>query len=78
MNEFGIEYKIGLFINSSKTSLIGVLLLNGNIYASLPITHSLHTKENLKIFLQKINHTAHNWTICEDFKAVKIFLCQQN
>ena len=44
-----------LFIDSSKRSLKGVLLHNGNLYASVPVAHSIHMKEtyeNLSNILQ--------------------------
>ena len=51
MNEFDIEYKKEdwrFFIDSSKTSLKGVLSHNGNTYSSLPIAHSVYMKETYK------------------------------
>ena len=44
----GIDYNAeewSLFIDSSKRSLKGVLLNNGNKYASIPVAHSVHLKE---------------------------------
>lgn len=35
-----------LFIDSSKNSLKGVLLHNGNIFPSIPVAHSAHMKED--------------------------------
>jgi len=83
INEFGIEYKKEdwrLFIDSSKTSLKGVLLHNGNIYASLPVAHSVHMKEtyeNLDKILHHINYTAHDWMLCGDLKVISMLLGQQ-
>ena len=49
MKCFEIEYDSSewrLFIDSSKTSLKAVLLHNGNVFASLPMGHSVHMKEH--------------------------------
>lgn len=57
IDQFGIEYKKQdwrLFIDSSKTSVKGVLLYNRKTYASLPVAHSVfvkETNENLNIIL---------------------------
>jgi hypothetical protein len=69
-----------LFIDLSKRSLKAVLLHNGNNYASLPISHSLHLKEsyeNLELVLTKIGYTAHDWMICGDLKELCMLLGQQ-
>lgn len=47
LNFFNVTYNPSewrLFIDSSKTSLKGVLLHNGNLFASVPIVHSVHLK----------------------------------
>ena len=49
-----------LFINSSKRSLKGVLLHNGNKYSSIPIAHSVHLKEsydNMELLLEAIKYS---------------------
>jgi hypothetical protein len=49
MQKFGVKFKVNerrLFIDSSKRSLNVVLLPNGNNYASLPFSHSVHLKES--------------------------------
>ncbi|GBP53241.1 hypothetical protein EVAR_88125_1 [Eumeta japonica] len=67
MKCFEIEYdstEWRLFIDSSKTSLKAVLLHNGNVFASLPVAHSVHMKENyndLAIILEKIKCQEHQW-----------------
>ena len=46
-----------LFIDSSKLSLKAVLLHNGNTVPSIPVGHSVHTKEsyeNMKIRLMPL------------------------
>jgi hypothetical protein len=48
VNMLDVEYKTDewrLFIDSSKRSLKGVLLHNGNSLASVPVAHSVHLKE---------------------------------
>jgi hypothetical protein len=49
MQKFGVQYKVNewrLFFDSSKRSLKGVILSNGNNCASLPIGQSVHLKES--------------------------------
>lgn len=69
-----------LFIDSSKRSLKGVLLHNGNVYGSIPVAHSVQMKEtfeNMKILLRHIQYEEHKWLICGDFKVIGILLGQQ-
>ena len=68
-----------LFIDSSKRSLKCVLLHKGNKFACVPIRHSMVVKEhylNVKMVLNKLGYSEHNWAICVDFKMVN-FLGQQ-
>ncbi|KRZ05510.1 hypothetical protein T11_3579 [Trichinella zimbabwensis] len=70
-----------LFIDSTKKSLKGVLLHNGNVYASVPVVHSValkETYENLEIILQKIKYEEHMWQVCGDFKVLCMLLGQQS
>ena len=63
-----------LFLDSSKTSLKGVLLHNGNKYASVLVAHSVHLKEmytNLATLLNKINYKEYEWIVCGDMEANK-------
>ena len=59
--EIGIAYSASdwrLFIDSSKRSLKAVLLHNGNVYLSIPISHSVQMKEDresAKIYLNQFN-----------------------
>ncbi|KAK4876078.1 hypothetical protein RN001_012500 [Aquatica leii] len=70
------EYKsteLRLFIDSCKRSLKCVLLHNGNKFASIPIAHSTKLKEeyeNVKLVLEKIKFSEHQWPICVDLKMV--------
>jgi hypothetical protein len=53
-----------LFIDSSKSSLMAVLLNNENKLASVPLTHSSSLKEcyeNLQIVLEKLKHNEHKF-----------------
>ena len=62
-----------LFIDSSMLSLKAVLLHKGNVYPSMPIGHAVHMKEtyeNMKVLLNKIKYTQHNWSLCGDLKVV--------
>ena len=65
-----------LFNDSSKQSLKAVLLHNGNVYPSIPITHSVWMKEDresVKILLELIRYNNHNWDVCGDFKMIAFF-----
>ena len=69
-----------LFIDSSKRSLKCVLLHNGNKFACVPIGHSVIVKNhylNVKMVLQKLRHSEHNWAICVNFEMVNFLLGQQ-
>lgn len=83
MGMFNIEYNSNewrLFLDSSKRSFKGVLLHNGNKYASVPVGHSVHLKEryeNLEMILSKIKYNEHGWTICGDLKVISMLLGQQ-
>ena len=69
-----------LFIDSSKRSLKCVLLHNGNMFACVPIGHSVVLKEhyqNVKMCLEKLRYSEHNWALCVDFKVVNFLLGQQ-
>ena len=51
-NEIGIDYNPAdwrLFIDSSVKSLKAVLLHNGNEFASIPVGHSVHMKEEYEM-----------------------------
>jgi hypothetical protein len=51
-----------LYIDSSKINLKGVLLHNGNQLASIPIAHSVNSKEtyeNLRLLLEKVQYSLH-------------------
>lgn len=78
--EIGIEYNPSewrLFIDSSTKSLKAVLLHNGNKHPSVPVGHSVHMKEdyeNVKILMDMLNYTRHNWDICGDFKMLAFLL----
>lgn len=70
-----------LFIDSSKRSLKGVLLHNGNTYASVPVAHSVHLKEtyeNLELLLNKIKYSEYCWQLCGDLKIISMLLGQQS
>jgi hypothetical protein len=79
----GVKYKTvewRLFIDSSKGSLKGVLLHNGNCLASVPVAHSVHLKEtyeNLERLLEKINYKQHQCMVCGDLKVLCMLLGQQ-
>jgi hypothetical protein len=60
-----------LFIDSTKVSLEGVLLDNGNKYPSVPLSHAVimeETYENIKHLLEKTQYEKYKWNICCDTK----------
>ena len=84
LSEMGLpEYnpdEWSLLIDSSKRSLKFVLLHNGNKFAYVPFGHSVIGKEhylNVKMVLQKLRYSEHNWAICVDFRVVNFLLGQQ-
>ncbi|GBL75008.1 hypothetical protein AVEN_219879-1, partial [Araneus ventricosus] len=69
-----------LFIDSSETSLKAVLLHNGELFASLPLGHSVHLEKNyndLSMILEKINYKEHRSMVCGDFKMLTMLLGQE-
>ena len=54
-----------------------MLLYNGNKFACVPIGYSVIVKKhylNVKMVLQKLRYSEHNWAICVDFKMVNFLL----
>ena len=69
-----------LFIDSSKQSLKGVLLHNGNKYPSIPIAHSVHLKEsydNMELLLEAIKYREYQWSLCGDLKVIDLLMGMQ-
>ena len=69
-----------LFIDSSKISLMWVLLHNRNMYGCIPIGHSVTMKEaygNIKLILERLKYGDYQWLICVDLKMVNFLLGQQ-
>ena len=69
-----------LFINNSKRSLKCVLLNNGSKFTCVPTGHFVIVKKhymNVKMVLQKVLYSEHNWAICVDFKMINFLLGQQ-
>ena len=69
-----------LFIDSSKRSLKGVLLRNGNKYPSIPIAHSVHLKEsydNMELLLEAIKYSEYQWSLCGDLKVIGLLMGMQ-
>ena len=57
-----------------------MLLYNGNKFRCVPIGHSVIVKEhylNVKMVLQKLRYSEHNWAICIGFKMINFLLGQQ-
>ena len=52
-----------------------VLLHNGNILPSIPITHSVHLKEtyeNMEILMKAIKYESYNWFVSGDLKVIEM------
>ena len=70
-----------LFLDSSKRSLKAVLLHNKNVYAPIPIAHSVSLNEDynsMKKVLGKIDYHRYKWQLCGDLKVISIMLGQQS
>ena len=85
LNEIGVAaYETTdwrLFIDSSRRSLICVLLHNTNVHPSIPLAHSTTLKEQydaIKYVLLKISYHDHQWVISVDLKMVNFLLGQQS
>ena len=69
-----------LFIDSSRQSLKAVLIHIGNKKTSVPLAHSLYTKEcyeTMAYLLQTIKYEKYGWNICGDLKVISILLGMQ-
>ena len=69
-----------LFLDSSKGSLKYVLLHNGNVYAAVPVGHSVCLRKehyDIKTVIGLLKYYEHNWIIFVDHKQVNFFLGQQ-
>ena len=65
------------FIDSPKISLIVVLLHNGNVLPSIPVTHAFEIKESddsMKQLLQYMMYYTYKWNICADRKSLHFCL----
>ena len=65
--------ELRMFIDSSKVSLIAVLLHNGNKFPSVPLVHTTNMKEscvNMKLLLEKIQYEKYTWNICESISCL--------
>ena len=70
-----------LFIDSSKRSLKGVLLHNGNMFPSIPVAHSVHLKEtyaSMQLLLTSLNYGEYQWQICGDLKVIGLLRGMQS
>ena len=69
-----------LFIDSSKWSLKGVLMHNGNKYPSIPIAHSVHLKEsydNMELLLEAIKYCEYQWSLWGYLKDIGLLIGMQ-
>lgn len=74
------QFQCRLFIDSSKRSVKGVLLNNGNVLPSIPVADSVIFKEsyeNPDFLLSTIKYQEFKWQICGDFKILSLLLGQQ-
>jgi len=83
MEVIGHEYNRDqwrLFIDSSKVSLMVVLLHNGNILPSVPLAHAANMKEiceSMKLLLGKAKYDVFNWELSGDLTVVALLLGMQ-
>jgi len=69
-----------LFTDSSKVSLMVVLLHNGNKFPSVPLAHAANMKESyesMKLTLGKIKYDEFKWKLCGDLMVVALLLRMQ-
>ena len=62
-----------LFMDASTYSLKAVLMHVDNAYPSLPLAHAVGMKEtydNIKLILEKLDYSSHQWLVCGDFKMI--------
>ena len=74
------EWRLFIFMDSSKKSQKCVLLHNGNLFRAIPIGRSVYLKEKyeqLKVVLDLLKYDDHTWVICVDLKMVNFLLVQQ-
>lgn len=65
------------FLDSSKTSLKGVLVHIGNVFPSVPLLYHTQTEENtesIKRALRLLDYPAHKWKISTDLKIVAVLM----
>jgi hypothetical protein len=83
MEVLGHEYNPDLwrlFIDSSKVSLMLVLLQNGNRFPSIPLARAAIMKESygsIKLLLGKVKNDENKWKLCGDLKVVTLLLGMQ-
>ena len=71
----------GYSSKAPKKSFKCVLLNNRNKLAGVPVGHSVVLKEyyhTIKMVLEKLCYSVHNWMICVDFKMANFLLGQQS
>ena len=69
------------FMDGSKQRLKCILLHNGNMYGTIPTAHSVlakETYESIKVVLELISYTEHQWIISVDLKMACLLLGQQS
>lgn len=80
MTEIGFQHvphEWRLFIDSSKTSLKAVLLHNGSTKPSIPMAHSVETKEtydSVSLLMNLIQYKKYGWQLCGDLKIVALLM----
>jgi hypothetical protein len=70
-----------LFVDTSKRSLKGVLVHNGNVFGSIPVAHSVLLKEsygNLETLLSWTKYQEHNWQVCGYFRSLSMLPGQRS
>lgn len=84
MNAKGISYSSNewrLFIDSSKSSLKGVLLFHDNSLKPVPVFYAVEMSEtyaSMKFIFEKIDYDSHKWRISEDLKVIALVTGMQS
>ena len=67
-----------MYIDYSKVNLKAILLHEGGKkIPSVPLAHAANMKEfyeNMKLFLEEIQHEKYNWNPCGDLKVIGVLL----
>jgi hypothetical protein len=64
---------VAAFVESTKVSLKEMLLHNDKIYPSVPLAHSVHTKDSharIRTLFNYIDYDKYKWKLCNGLKVM--------